>query len=759
MDELSAIYSNVNRESLTYNGEKYDHLRDVVNAQVEDLKEQLDLQRERPPPAELLNAIEGPDSKHTKRQEQKEESELLNSGVSEFSDPLSDWGISFEPVKVPLMITDMSISLEKLVPHLIQLGIDVTKLAVKAWGGTRTKNIPDVTVLGPFLPVMKPIIGFGEPILYENYETYSGGLLVTSPSTTFEFWTTLMPIFHVILFCGSLANGDLIEGQEIRRGFVRGILPLGPNGVGVKQAYHYFLKIAEEIWKRGTCVEDWKDQRWEQWSRQFNPRSRCKASVIRDLVRIAKSGGNVAMQVSDIETAAVAFGLTQVKLCRIEALNFGRGPRIYGLKEAGFKALKLKASKMEKHFFTYRYTNRKSVFNLCGVSAEFEEDLMDWLDDEIAKTIFLGIENGDPPGTLVMTPSFCVLSETGAIKALGSLVKRIAMDVAEKCRECRGRCISMVHTMSGESRIGCRTVLFLNALISIYVAGVLLKGGMAIDQCTLSGDLGRTLKSLNRLCKHNKCGLGSFLASWYILRTGEDAPHEDDGPILGIEMDGKVHGLRYAVKPGTAGSVLVSFNGHIHNGAHVSACLVFEEPDQFHHEFKAAKVTQVTEQPPDVIPQQFLYIRSEPNYVAVNTFLIYPIRDQLQVGLGSWDPDVNKHRCAETTENLAVSLNVSQCVDGLSTVKLLDDFKHVLHTYDNESLQSWISGAFPREKVWFQGCRPLNNALALVKPGGILIEGSRQTYRAITNQGMESMMSTIIKRFDYYLTNLTRSKE
>ncbi|KAG1390146.1 hypothetical protein G6F60_013087 [Rhizopus arrhizus] len=336
---------------------------------------------------------------------------------------------------------------------------------------------------------------------------------------------------------------------------------------------------------------------------------------------------------------------------------------------------------MEKHFFTYRYSNRKSVFNLCGVPAEFEEDLMDWLDDEVAKTIFLGIENGDPPGTVIMTPGFCVLADTGAIKSLGPLVKRIAMDVAEKCRGCEGTCSGMIHKMSSTSRVGCRTVLFLNTLVSTYVAGVLLKGGMAIDQCTLCGDLGRTLKSLKRLYRQNVFGLGAFLACWYILRSGEDAPHEDYGPILGIEIDGKVHGLRYAVEPGTTGSVLVSFNGHIHNGSHVSACLVFEEPDQFHHELKAAKVTQVTEQPPDVIPKQFLFIRSEPNYIAVNAFLVYPNGDQLQVGLGSWDPDVNKHRCAETTEYLAVPINVSQCVDGLSTVKLLDDFKHVLHTY------------------------------------------------------------------------------
>ncbi|KAG1146312.1 hypothetical protein G6F37_004869 [Rhizopus arrhizus] len=722
MDELSDVYSNVNRESLTYDGIDYDHLRDVVIAQVENLKEQLNLENTTLPADEDMFRIAGT-SAQIQRQEQEEESQLLNSGVSELSDSLSDWGVSFTPIKVPLMITDISISLETLVPRLIKLGIDITKLTAKAWGGTRTKNIPDVTVLGPFLPVLEPIIGFGEPISYEKYETYSEGeLLVTSPSVTFEFWTSLMPIFHTMLFCGSLVNGNLNSGMTVRRGFAHGILPLGLNGVRVNQAYYYLLKMAEEVWKRGTCAEDWNDHRWQQWSNQFNPKSKCKASVVRDLVRIAIIGGNVAIRVSDIETAAIAFALAQVKLCRIEALDFGLGPRIYGLEEAGFKTLNLKASRMEKEFFTYRYINRKSVFNLCGVSAEFEEDLMRWLDDEIARTIFLGIENGDPPGTVIMTPSFCVLADTGAIKSLGPLIKNIAMDIAEKCRECKGACISMILKMGNMSCVGCRTALFLNAVVSNYVAGVLLKGGMAIDQCTLCGDLERTLKSLKRLSRQGVYGLGAFLTSWYILRSGEDAPHEDYGPILGIEMDGKVHGLRYAIKPGTKGSVLVSFNGHIHNGSHASACLVFEEPDQFHHELNTARVELVTEQTPDVIPQQILFVRSEPNYIAVDAFLVYSTGEHLQVGLGSWNSR-NKHRCIETAENLAVPLNVSQCVDGRSTVRLLDDFKHVLHTYGNESLQSWISGAFIRELLWFQGCRPLNNALALVSQGGILIEG------------------------------------
>ncbi|KAG0772590.1 hypothetical protein G6F22_015613 [Rhizopus arrhizus] len=210
MDELSAVYSNVNRESLTYNGKVYDHLLDVVKAQVKDLKEQLNLQDSCLPKDEKGFTVEALENGIVRREEQKEERQLLNSGESKLSGSLSDWGISFERIKVPLMITDMTIDLDKLVPRFAELGISVKKMAVEAWGGTRTKNIPDVTVLGAFLPVLEPIIRVGEPILYEKYKIYSeGGLLLASPT-----------------------GGDLNDGKEIRRGFVHGILPPGPNGVG-----------------------------------------------------------------------------------------------------------------------------------------------------------------------------------------------------------------------------------------------------------------------------------------------------------------------------------------------------------------------------------------------------------------------------------------------------------------------------------------------------------------------------------------------
>ncbi|KAG1034445.1 hypothetical protein G6F43_013410 [Rhizopus delemar] len=297
MDELSAIYSNVSRESLTYNGKEYDHLEEVFDVHKRNLMEQMNLHRKILISDKKVYAIEASENGHIQREEQKEERQLLSSGISK----LSDLGISLEPVRVPLLITNVSIDLEKLAPHFAKLGINVAKMAVEAWGGTRTKNVPDITVLGPFLPLVKPIIGFGEPISYEKYKIYSeGGLLLTSPSTTFEFWTKLMPIFHVILFCGSLAGGDLNDGRYIRQGFVHGILPSSLNVIGVKQAYNYFLKITEEIWKRGTCVEDWNDQGWQQWSKQFNPRSRCKASVVRDLIRFTKKRSKVSIQVSDI---------------------------------------------------------------------------------------------------------------------------------------------------------------------------------------------------------------------------------------------------------------------------------------------------------------------------------------------------------------------------------------------------------------------------------------------------------------------------
>jgi hypothetical protein len=167
---------------------------------------------------------------------------------------------------------------------------------------------------------------------------------------------------------------------------------------------------------------------------------------------------------------------------------------------------------------------------------------------------------------------------------------------------------------------------------------------------------------------------------------------------------------------------LVSFDGHIVAGSHTFACLAYSPRPEIHHELKKGQFTVVTEQPPDILPEPYLYIRSEPKYIAVDTILLYPTGDELQVDLGAFVNMSNVHKCKETAEEMAIPLHVSQCVDGYSVVNLAEEFPYVLYTYGNEALQSWIYGAFDG-RAWFQGCRPLNAALALIDPGEILIQG------------------------------------
>ncbi|KAG1317337.1 hypothetical protein G6F62_012951 [Rhizopus arrhizus] len=88
MDEASTIYSNVSRESLTYNGEEYDHLRDVVNAQLEDLKEQMNLRMCSLPLGEMVGTRRIAEDVRIEKEEQKEERQLLNSGESKLSGSL-----------------------------------------------------------------------------------------------------------------------------------------------------------------------------------------------------------------------------------------------------------------------------------------------------------------------------------------------------------------------------------------------------------------------------------------------------------------------------------------------------------------------------------------------------------------------------------------------------------------------------------------------------------------------------------------------
>lgn len=445
----------------------------------------------------------------------------------------------------------------------------------------------------------------------------------------------------------------------------------------------------------------------------------------------------------DVESAALAFGLAQIRLCRIEALNLGPtgGVTVFGRQEHGIEALNLEPSIIMKSDLTFPYIHRQLNFRICNIPTESEDFLLAWLDKQIAETAILGIENGDPPGTVLMTPEFSVLTQTGLMKSLGEEIRNIALSIAERCSACEGSCTNMIFSTKGLNQgvDNCNTVLFLNTLITIYVGGVLLKGGMEIDQCTICSNLDRTIKSLNRL-NHSECrGLGSFLASWYILRTGEDAPHIDYGPVLGIQMDWKVHGLRYAVQPGTKGSALVSLRGHLYEGRHACACLVYE-PSYLPSDIilEAAKYTRITEQPPDVNLIQLLLVRSLTKFIAIDTVLIYPDGERsMQIHLGEIDEfKKNIHKCTKISEDLyATPLEVSQCTDGNSAINLDETYKkglkYALHIYNSEEIQSWICGLFPKDIVCFQGRRSLSHSLARLKEGDILIQGWSEKYNAI----------------------------
>lgn len=216
------------------------------------------------------------------------------------------------------------------------------------------------------------------------------------------------------------------------------------------------------------------------------------------------------------------------------------------------------------------------MFGMCKVPIEHEAFLMRWLNDQVNKTHLLGIANGDPSGTVVLTPEFCELARTGLLSFLGPEIADIASAVSRECTACEGNCISRIYSESTLYFVDsvCATVLFLNTVVTIYVGGVLLKAGMHIDQCTICSLITIAMNALRRLELASSRGLESLLASWFILRTGKEDPPLNAGPVLGIEMEGQVHGLRYAIEPGTAGSTLVSYPGHIYFGRQTCSCPV-----------------------------------------------------------------------------------------------------------------------------------------------------------------------------------------
>lgn len=241
------------------------------------------------------------------------------------------------------------------------------------------------------------------------------------------------------------------------------------------------------------------------------------------------------------------------------------------------------------------------------------------------------------------------------------------------------------------------------------------------------------------------------------MRTGKDAPEFGNGPpgsrivpVLGIEMEGKVHGLRYAIEPGTKGSPLVTFTGHIYEGRQTCSCLVLEPCDGTNNILMdQAHTAVISEQRPDVKPQQLLLIHLKSgDHIFVETCLAYPDGRIVQVQLCQNDRfKLNRHACVNMSKNLlATVLKVSECVNGISAINTQQaGLRCVLYTYGCEKIQSWVCGLFPPENVCFQGRRSLGHCLALLREGGILIQGwSDQSNATATDEELPTLSYSVM---------------
>ncbi|KAL9546269.1 hypothetical protein MBANPS3_006742 [Mucor bainieri] len=719
-------YSGIDPELLIYQGKQYEHLRRVLEEKTRGV---------------ILSAPDthvsfSRDSWLNKagKLEHYEEKELLSQDTSKYSDQLAKVGISFEKVTVG----PLSVDLNRLVPAVIQGGIQVGGKIIQAlqpFGNTRVEDALTFADLGAVTPHVQHLLHLGDALEYDQPSAVrkNSGLQITHASSTFEEGAKLMPILQALLFCGSLYNGNDFAGTDLRQGFTLGMSPPTPNRTFVDRHKNGIIRqLVDEMWRKGTCytASPADRARWERWKEcnDFDPRSRAKASSIRDLVRFCWNKSKVAFVVQDMESAAIAFGLAQVNLCRIDLLDMGPvdGVTVFGKNEHQSKAVYLEPSLMMQPYRPFPYDEWPNALGMCNVPIESREILIDWLGKQIDNTHLLGIANGDAPGTVILTPEFFSFARAQCMSHLGQDIAAIAVAVSQKCTVCAGKCKSLIFKQPTSQTLDyyCTTTFFLNMMVTVYIGGVLRKAGMHIDQCTLSCEGGLTVKALHRL-ESSVCSLGDLLASWFMLRSGREAPSYSCGRVLGIEMEGQVHGLRHAVEPGTTGSPLVSFPGHIYEGRQTCACLVFEWCDRSNGiMLDQARSVEISEQGPDVQLQQLLFIRSKPDYIAVDTCLAFPDGRIVQVQLGR--KVINRHRCVEVSEHLhATPLQVSECTDGSSTVDTLGTgLRFALHSYGNEAIQSWLAGLFdPLLRVWFQGRRSLAHSLALLKEGDILIQG------------------------------------
>lgn len=146
-------------------------------------------------------------------------------------------------------------------------------------------------------------------------------------------------------------------------------------------------------------------------------------------------------------------------------------------------------------------------------------------------TLLLGIENGDPPGAVIMTPEFTVFANTVLLKSFGKDIRNIAIAVAEKCTAYDGECVGGISStrMLEKGKYACVTILLLSTLLTIYIGGVLLKGGMEIDQCTICSDLD-TAKKLVHFAYRQGCPRVWKWTSWLAYSTCSRNRNGRQGP-------------------------------------------------------------------------------------------------------------------------------------------------------------------------------------------------------------------------------------
>lgn len=275
--------------------------------------------------------IQGRRGMKDQRSEELEKKELLTKNIFKYSEQFTRFDIYFEK----LATGPVSVDLNSFVPAMLQVGGKALK-AVQPSGNTKVSK-------------------YDVPFKIRQ----ASGLQVTHAS--------LMPVLHALLFCGSIYNGNELVGSDLRKGFTIGLFPTTNNGSYIVHRRNDTIRqLVDEMLRKGTCYTVPADDKakWKQWSEhnKFGPKTRPKGSSIRGLVRFCWNKRRMAFVVQDIESAAIAFGLAQVGLCRINMLEMG--PVVSGRNEHQLKAVYLEPSLIMNSYMTFSYSQRQRIFDL-----------------------------------------------------------------------------------------------------------------------------------------------------------------------------------------------------------------------------------------------------------------------------------------------------------------------------------------------------------------------------------------------------------